>query len=163
MTGDPIRPAPASESTVHRHVRIDPGFANVYREAPADGYVRLEAELLRQRLAAQEKLRAAMDDILDAPSRNGEGDHSPKADGGGTAAAAPWLKPCPTCGRSAEADIEFDRIMKLFARWDRKPRKVETRFTHGGDRQPWTFDQAIDAKLRAWGAPRRAAGEEEGK
>lgn len=47
--------------------------------------------------------------------------------------------------------------MRLLARHDRKPRHPDTRFTPGGRRQPWTFDQAIaalDKKLRAMGVRR---------
>ena len=65
------------------------------------------------------------------------------------------LVACPTCGRTDDPDAEFDHVMKLLARWDRKPRRVDSRFTPGGRRQRWTFDQAItllDKKLRAMGA-----------
>ena len=44
--------------------------------------------------------------------------------------------------------------MKLLARWDRKPRRVDSRFKEGGRRQRWTFEEAIvllDKKLRALG------------
>ena len=52
--------------------------------------------------------------------------------------------------------VEFDRIMKLLARWDRKPRRPGSRFTPGR-RQRWTFEETIvllDKKLRAIGARR---------
>jgi len=148
--------AGVAESTVHRHARIAPGFGAAYREALADGYVRLETEMLRQRLAARENLREAMDDALDNPPLHLQG-----RGGGGVPSV---YETCPHCGRSSEAGLEFDRIMKLLARWDRKPRKVETRFRPGGRRQAWTFDQAIDAldaKLRALGVRREPVEGEE--
>jgi hypothetical protein len=44
--------------------------------------------------------------------------------------------------------------MKLLARWDRRPRRPDSRFKPGGRRQRWTFEDAIallDKKLRALG------------
>jgi hypothetical protein len=119
--------AGVSESTITYHCRNDPAFAEAYAQALQEGYAFLEAEALRQRLAAQQKLRAAIE---------AAGDTVP-----------PRL--------AAEEGAEFDRIMKLLARWDRKPRRVESRFKEGGRRQRWTFDEAIallDRKLRALGA-----------
>ena len=58
----------------------------------------------------------------------------------------------------AETDEEFDRIMKLLARWDRKPRGPDTRFKPGGRRHAWTFEEAIallEKKMRALGIPIR--------
>ena len=46
--------------------------------------------------------------------------------------------------------------MKLLARWDRQPRRVERRFKPGGRRKPMTFDEAmdlLDKRLRALGIP----------
>jgi hypothetical protein len=125
--------AGVSESTVHRHCRTDRAFAEAYRAALAEGYAKLEAEALRQRLAAQQKLRAAVE--------------------------AAGLPTPPAL--AAESGAEFDRIMKLLARWDRKPRRVDSRFTPGGRRQRWTFDEAIvllDKRLRALGARRPPPG-----
>lgn len=53
-----------------------------------------------------------------------------------------------------ETGAEFDRIMKLLARHDRKPRGPECRFTPGGRRQRWIFERSIalpGKKLRAMG------------
>ncbi len=55
--------------------------------------------------------------------------------------------------KRARVRAGFDR-MKLLARWDRKPRRPDSRFTPGGRRQRWTFEEAIvllDKKLRALG------------
>ncbi|MEA3014714.1 MAG: hypothetical protein QOD42_3259 [Sphingomonadales bacterium] len=133
--------AGVSESTITYHCRHDPAFAEAYAQALQEGYVFLEAEALRLRLAAQKKLRAAIE---------AAGDTVP-----------PRLAACPECGRvaddrrsTAEEGAEFDRIMKLLARWDRKPRRVDSRFKEGGRRQRWTFEEAIallDKKLRALG------------
>jgi transposase-like protein len=53
--------AGVSENTVYDHRRRDPVFREAWQEALAQGYARLEAEVLRQRLAAMEKLRVAAD------------------------------------------------------------------------------------------------------
>lgn len=131
--------AGVSESTVHRHRRTDRAFAEAYEAALAEGYVWLETEAVRLRLAAQKKLRAAVEAADGLPS--------------------PAVAACPECGRTArsEADAEFDRIMKLLARFDRKPRRIERGFKPAGRRQRWTFEQAIaglDKHLRAMGVPR---------
>ena len=75
------------ESTVHLHRRTDPAFAEAYDEALARAYVHLEAEAVRLRLAAQARLRAAVELGAAEPPWNGEGDR-PKAGGGGPAAVA---------------------------------------------------------------------------
>lgn len=119
--------AGVSESTVHLRRRTDPVFAEAYAQALQEGYARLETEMLRQRLAAQARLREAIE------------------------AAGP-AAPLP-----AEEGAEFDRIMKILARHDRKPRRVERGFRSGGQRQRMSFDEAIvllDRKLRAMGVRR---------
>ncbi|WP_166036596.1 hypothetical protein [Sphingosinicella sp. YJ22] len=123
-----------SHSTVHLHRRTDRAFAAAYREALAEGYVRLEAEAVRLALAAQRRFRAAVEAA---------------DDGEGVAGAR-----CPTCGRSADRDAEFHHVMKLLARWDRRPRRVDSRFAPGGRRQRWTFEEAmtlLDKRMRALG------------
>jgi hypothetical protein len=116
------------ESTVYYNLSTDPAFAEANCEALARGYVRLEAEALRMRLEAQRKLHAAID------------------------AAAPALPRA----LAAEEGAEFDRIMKLLARWDRKPRRSDSRFKLGGRRQRHSFDDAIamiEKKLLGLGIP----------
>ena len=107
--------AGVSHSTVDYHCRRHPAFAEAKAAALQEGYVQLEAEALRQRLAEQERLRAAME------------------------AAEPMVP----ASLLAEQGAEFDRIMRLLARHDRKPRRAETRFKEGGRRQRMTFDDAI--------------------
>lgn len=119
--------AGVSESTVTLHCRTNPAFAEACVEALKHGYVFLEAEVLRQRLAAQSRLRAAIDAVG------------------------------PTGPILADEDAEFDRVMKLLARLDRKPRRAERGFKPGGRRQECTFEDAIvllDKKLRALGVRR---------
>ncbi len=126
--------AGVSESTVHLHCRTDPAFAEAYSLALEQGLTCLEAEALRQRLAAQKRLRAAVE------------------------AAGPAARV------SADEAEEFDRLMRLFARWDRKPRRPDSRFSEGGRRQAWSFEEAIvvlDKKLRAFGLRRGIAPPEE--
>ncbi|HEX8624507.1 MAG TPA: hypothetical protein VF782_05445 [Allosphingosinicella sp.] len=131
-TGDRVAAASAagvSPSTVDYHRRHDPAFAGIHREALALCYARLEVEAVRLCLAAQARLRAAMAAAGDSP---------PKA-------------------LLAEAGAEFDRIMKLLARFDRKPRRPDSRFAPGGRRQLSTFEEAIEAldkRMDALGVPR---------
>lgn len=139
------------ESTVRLHARTDREFAAAYRDALAEGYVRLEAEAVRQRVAAQARLRAAIEAADDWPG-TGEGAAMPAA--------------CPECGRIDDPGAEFDHVMKLFARWGRQPRRPDRHFRPDGRRQRWTFDQAItllDKKLRAMGARTDAPPPDEGK
>jgi hypothetical protein len=86
--------AGVSPSTATLHPRNRPEFAAACELALADGYVWLEAEAVRQRLAAQERLRKA---IEDAASRGA----LPAPDG-----------------------AEFERLMQLLARRDRNPRRA---------------------------------------
>jgi hypothetical protein len=119
--------AGVSPSTVDLHCRNDPVFAEAYREELARGYVTLEAEAVRLRLESSAKLRAAVEAFAQA----------------GVALPA-----------GLDPGAEFDRTMKLLARWDRKPRRPEGRFAPDGRRQQWTFEQAIaalDKRLRALG------------
>ncbi|MBC7986334.1 MAG: hypothetical protein H7X93_06640, partial [Sphingomonadaceae bacterium] len=50
--------AGVSESTVYLHRSQDAGFADAFQEALAQGYARLEVELLEERLEARRRLRA---------------------------------------------------------------------------------------------------------
>jgi hypothetical protein len=54
--------AGVSSHTVYDHRRRDPAFRQAWQEALEQGYARLEAEVLRQRLAAMEKLRVIADE-----------------------------------------------------------------------------------------------------
>jgi hypothetical protein len=118
--------AGVSESTVYAHRLKDPAFAEEYQSALEQGYVRLEAEALRQRLAAQQRLREAVE----------------RAEPG----APPLL--------AADIAAEFERVMKLLARWDRKARRPDSQASPGGGRRVWTFEVAIallDKRLKALG------------
>ena len=107
--------------TVYR-VRIrDSDFAAAHQAALDQGYVRLEAEAVRQREAAQAAMRAAIE------SGSAEG---------------------------AEVVAEFERQMKLLARWERKQGGPGPRRVSAGRRQPMSFGEALDAlerKLKALG------------
>jgi hypothetical protein len=50
--------AGVDKSTVYKHLRKDAGFAEEFQAALETGYIELEAAALRQRIEAQEKLRA---------------------------------------------------------------------------------------------------------
>lgn len=122
-------------TTARYHRRMDPDFDAACREALAEGYDFLETEIVRLRIEAQKRLRAAID-------RAGA---------------------VPPPALLAEQGAEFDRIMKLLDRYDRKPRRPEGNFTPGGRRQAWTFeraivqlDKALDALALRTGKPREA-------
>ena len=56
-----------------------------------------------------------------------------------------------------EMAAEFERVMKLLARWDRRGGRVGPREVHRGHLKRWSFDEAIEAldkKLRALGLRR---------
>jgi hypothetical protein len=89
--------AGVSVSTVRLHRRTDPAFAEAHKRALAEAYEYLEVESVRQRLAAQKRLRAAIEDAA----------------------------PNPPPGLAADYGAEFDRTMKLLARLDRKPRRPD--------------------------------------
>lgn len=140
-TGDRVAAAAAagvSPSTVDYHRRRDPAFAEVHREALALCYERLEVEAVRLRLAAQARLRAALDAAGDSP---------------------------PVALLEADG-AEFDRIMKLLARYDRQPRRPEANFKPGGRRRLYTFEEsaiALDKALDALGVERIPFPEKEEK
>ena len=101
-------------STVYKHRAKDPAFAALFDEALAHGYVRLEAEALRQRIEAQRRL----------------------SDG---------LLP------DGEIAEEFDRVLKLLQRWDRRGGRIGVRPAEPHGRHAWSFDEAIEllaTKLR---------------
>jgi hypothetical protein len=105
--------------TVYRHRMRDPEFAAAHQAALETGYARLEAEVLQQRLEAQQRLR----------------------DG-----AIP----------QGELATEFERVLKLLARWERRGGAVGPRTVAHGRRKSWTFDEAITAierKLKALAVP----------
>jgi hypothetical protein len=93
------------EATIYRHRNKDPVFAAAFDQALAQGYVRLEAEALLQRLQAQQRLR-------DLPEPTGE------------------------------VAAEFERVMKLLARWDRRRGEIGPRTVSHGQRQRVTIEEA---------------------
>lgn len=98
--------------TVRSHIRRDPGFAALRDEALRMAYAVLEAEAVRQRLAAQQRLRDNLE---------------PK-------------------GEMAQ---EFERVMKLLARYDRRDGRVATREHSASPNRAWSFEDAIKALDRA--------------
>lgn len=126
------RAAGVCERTVYNHLQRDPAFAEAFLAALAEGYRRLEAEAVRRRLEAQERLRTAFEE----------------AEANGT--------PLPV----AEEGVEFDRAMKLLARWDRGDGRLGLREVGHGRRRRWTFEEAIaalDKRMRDLGLPRGVA------
>ncbi|HEY0414474.1 MAG TPA: hypothetical protein VGD66_15170 [Allosphingosinicella sp.] len=124
--------AGVAAATVYRKRRKDPAFAAAHQAALDHGYVRLEAEALRQRLAAQQRMAEAV-------------------------AAGTEL--------GAGLCTEFERVMTLLARWDRRGGQAAPRTVAPAAASAWTFDSAIDAierKLRALGIPVRALPAEPG-
>jgi hypothetical protein len=158
------------ENTVYKHRRADPAFAEEYQATLEQGYVRLEAEALRQRLAAQQRLRAAVENSSPPPAVLGE--VAGRRPDGGVAppphcVRSPKLRPsmlaCPPdrlrfsapsrLGEELKGEVsaEFERVMKLLARWDRKERRPDS---EAGGGRIWTFEGAIellDKRLKALG------------
>jgi hypothetical protein len=105
--------------TVRAHYRRHTEFAAAWAEALAIAFARLEAEAVRQRLAAQRRL-------------------------------AENLEPA---GEMAE---EFERVMKLLARYDRKDGRIAAREVSRGRRRSLSFEQAmalLKKRLRNLGIP----------
>lgn len=103
------------ERTVYNHLRVDQVFKAAFQAALEEGYVWLEAEAARQRLEAQQRLRHAMDEA------EARGD------------------PLPT----KQAGLEFDRTMKLLARWDRRHGRLGPRGVRRVHQQRMSFDDAM--------------------
>jgi hypothetical protein len=104
-------------ATVRAKIRSDPGFAALRDEALRTAYAVLEAEALRQRLEAQQRLRGNLE---------------------------------PT-GEMAE---EFERVMKLLARYDRRDGRVASREHSASASSAWSFEDSIrdlDRALDAFG------------
>ncbi|HTU12314.1 MAG TPA: hypothetical protein VMG08_15590 [Allosphingosinicella sp.] len=132
-------------STVTLHRRMNPDFAALHTEAVAIAVPKLEDEALRLRHAAQERLRAAMERGAVTSPRSF-----------GTECR------CPNCGHEPDDDAQFDRTMQLLARWERKARRVDSRFRPDGRRQRWSFEETIleiDSIMRGYGL-RRGIGRE---
>jgi hypothetical protein len=107
------------EVTVNRHRNKDAEFDAACERALQIGYAKLEAEALRQRLEAQQKLRGEI-----VPS--------------------------------AETAMEFERVLKLLERWDKR----RGRAARNGRAKDWSFEEAlseIDRSLRALGLRRGIA------
>ena len=102
------------ERTVYNH-RVDPAFAEAFQAALEEGYGWLESEAARQRLEAQQRLRAAMDEAEAAGN------------------------PLPL----EEQGVEFDRTMKLLARWDRRHGRLGPREVRRGYPRSMSFEDAI--------------------
>ena len=114
------------ERTVYKHRGVDPVFREAFQAALEEGYAWLGAEALRQRLEAQRRLRAAIEEAEAAGS------------------------PLPL----REEGVEFGRAMKLLARWDRRHGLLGPREVRHRRRPRMSFDDAIallDRKLRNLG------------
>lgn len=112
--------AGVSRQTVRAHMRRHPEFAALRDETLHLAYARLEAEAVRQRLAAQQRLRDNLE---------------PKG----------------------EIAAEFERVMKLLVRYDRKSGRIGTRRHAASPGRVYTFEQALaalDKALDAFAIPR---------
>jgi hypothetical protein len=109
--------AGVSRYAVEAHCRKHPEFAALRDETLRFAYAKLEAEAVRQRLAAQQRLKENLE----------------------------------PAGEMAQ---EFERVMKLLARYDRRDGRIARREVgYGHERRP-TFEEAIavlDKRLRALG------------
>jgi hypothetical protein len=112
--------AGVSEQTVRAHLRRDPGFAALRDEALRLSYPMLEAEAVRERMAALKRLR----DNLDP---------------------------------SGETAKEFERVMKLLDRHDRRDGRIAGREVRRGRQRGLSGDEAfaeLDKRLRHLGIRR---------
>lgn len=112
--------AGVSEQTVREHLRTDPGFAALRDEALQLSYPLLEAEAVRERLAALKRLRDNLE---------------------------------PT----GEAAAEFERLMKLLARHDRRDGRIGVREHKASAARAYSFEDAVrslDKALDALGVRR---------
>jgi hypothetical protein len=115
-------------ATVRALVRRDPGFAALRDEALRMAYAVLEAEAVRQRLAAQQRLRDNLE---------------PKGH--------------PSTGSGQGLAEEFERVMKLLARFDRGDGRVASREHAASPARAWSFEdsiKALDKALDSLGARR---------
>ncbi|HEY0313870.1 MAG TPA: hypothetical protein VGC56_15435 [Allosphingosinicella sp.] len=129
------------ERTVYVHLRTDAEFHALFQAALEQGYAWLEAEAVRQRLAVQQRLRAALEAS------------APAADADAASSCA---------GTEAELAGEFERVMKLLTRWDRRQGGAPAIRRHRPSaEQAWTFEEAITAlekRLKAVGLLRKGDG-----
>lgn len=131
-------------STVYAHLRTDAVFRQGWMEALEQGYARLEAEAVAQRIRAIERYRVPGDKIV----ADGDADEG----GGGVR------------GWDAESDAEFERTLCLL----REHKRTLAGADKGGRKATaWSFEQALDAlekQLAAFGieAPAAAAGGADG-
>lgn len=102
--------AGVDHSTVYKHRRKDPVFAAEFDGALDQAYVQLRVEAVRQRLAAQQRLRDAVE----------QG---------------------PVTGEVAD---EFERVIKLLDRWDRRDGRIAIRSSAPEKRRALSFDEALD-------------------
>lgn len=115
------------EATVYRHRARDGAFATAFQLALEQGYARLEVEALRQRIEAQRRIGEA------AGAAGGEG-----------------------VLLTGEAAGEFERVLKLLDRWDRRNGRIGPRAVSPEHRPALNFDEAIEAlakRLRALDIP----------
>lgn len=120
--------AGVSVATVNLHRRRRPEFAALWQQALALAYPSLHAEALRRRLAEQRRLAERLEPDLEAAREIAY----------------------------EEEGAEFDRVMKLLARWDRGGGRIGVRETRHGRLKAVSFDEAIEAlskKLGALGIP----------
>ncbi len=128
-SGDAVAAAAAAgvcERTVYNHRRADPVFAAAFQSALEQSCLWLVAEAVRERLEAQQRLRAAIDE----------------AEAGGD--------PFP----SSQQAVEFERTMTLLAHWRRKGGGLGPRVVGRGRLQRMDFDVAmvlLEKRLRNLG------------
>ncbi|HYD38975.1 MAG TPA: hypothetical protein VEA60_15250 [Allosphingosinicella sp.] len=120
--------AGVSTQTVRKHLRNDPGFAALRDEALRLSYPLLEGEAVRQRLAALKRLRDNLEPTGD-----------------------------PSTGSGQDMAREFERVMKLLDRHDRRDGRIAGREVRRGRQRGWTGDEAfaaLDKRLRHLGIRR---------
>ena len=113
--------AGVTADTVRAHARKHAEFAAAESEALRDAYARLEAEAVRQRLEAQRRLSGNLEPTGEMAREFARGDLA----------------------------AEFERVMKLLARYDRRDGRIAMRERAPLPGQAWTFEAAIAALDKA--------------
>jgi transposase len=120
--------AGVSRQTVRALIRRNPEFAALREEALQHAYALLEGEAVRQRLAVAQRLRDNLEPTGDPSTGSGQG-----------------------------LAQEFERVMKLLARYDRKDGRVASREHKASPTRVWSFEdsiKALDKALDSLGARR---------
>jgi hypothetical protein len=108
------------DSTVYKHLRADPAFAEAWQEAMEMGHQLLRAELVAEQMAARARYKASLDCARDER------------------------------GEEAAAERDFERGLKLLESWQRREDSAARRAgRNGGGRPKWWDEEPSDEEMQA--------------